>query len=301
MLRSVFILLMLMSIISRAEEGWISTSEEWITVHHHQEDAENVQAILDAVYFTYPNISQNLGLQFTGHLNIYLASRPAEFGQLTGWKLPAWSQGVALTDRNVVVLKSPKYSGSRVDLAKAAVHEFVHILLSTDAGRIPLWLNEGLAVMLSGEGYFDDRPLTNASITGHFISFNQMEQVLKFDPASAQLAYQQALSAVRYLVAEFGWQAVAKILKGARSDQDFNRAFFDATGLWVDEFENEWLKKMGGKYKYSLLKDLNFLIGYLFIPLLLLGGLLAYIRRKRILRRWKEEEGYYEYGDRWDY
>lgn len=273
------------------------TSEGWVSVYHHEEDADNVEAIISAIYYNYPQIRQNLGLRFSGDLTIHLAAKPAEFGELTGWKLPAWSQGVAFVDKKMVVLKSPKYSGSQVDLAKASVHEFIHIIIATDVGRIPLWLNEGLAVMLSGEGYFDDRPLTTAAITGNFIPFREMERVLKMDPGKAQLAYQQSLAVTRYFVSEFGWERVGSLLRGVRSGLKFDDAFMDATGLWPDEFENEWLKLTGGKYKYSILKDLNTYVGYLFIPLVLLGGLLAYIRRRRVVRRWEQEEQYFDYGD----
>ncbi len=280
-----------------ALSDWVVSTEEWVSVHHHPKETANVQAILDAVYFSYPLISENLGLKFTGKLEIYLASKPAEFGELTDWKLPAWAQGVAYSGKNMVVLKSPKYSGNRVDLAKAAVHEFIHILLATDVGRVPLWLNEGLAVMLSGEGYFDDRQLTNAAITGKFVPFRKMERVLKFDPGSAHLAYQQALAATRYLVGEFGWGSVSRMLAGVKHGQAFDKAFFDATGMWPDEFEGEWIKLQGGRYKYSFLKNFDSYISYVFVPLLLLGGLAAYLRRRRILKRWKREEQYFDFGD----
>jgi len=280
-----------------AISDWVVSTEEWVSVHHHPKETANVQAILDAVYFSYPLISENLGLKFTGKLEIYLASRPAEFGELTDWKLPAWAQGVAYSGKNMVVLKSPKYSGNRLDLAKAAVHEFIHILLATDVGRVPLWLNEGLAVMLSGEGYFDDRQLTSAAITGKFVPFRKMERVLKFDPGSAHLAYQQSLAATRYLVGEFGWGSVSKMLIGVKHGQAFDKAFFDATGMWPDEFEGEWIKLQGGRYKYSFLRHFDSYISYVFVPLLLLGGLAAYLRRRRILKRWEREEQYFDFGD----
>jgi len=297
-MRSTILILIILPLYFLPVKGeWLVSTEDWVSVHHHESDAANVKAILDAVYFSYPDISDKLGLKFNGALEIYLASRPAEYGELTEWKLPVWSQGVAFTDKKMVVLKSPRYSGSQIDLSKAAVHEFIHILIANEVGRIPLWLNEGLAVMLSGEGYFDDRSLTQASFTGKFISLKEMERVLNFSPGEAQLAYQQALAITRYFAAQFGWEAVQKFLWGVKAGDDWEHAFMQATGLWMDEFENEWLKKMGGKYKYSALKDWNFYFSYVFLPLLALGGLFAYFRRRRIVKQWKREEDYYDYGD----
>ena len=297
MKRLAVILIFLLTFPVFGAQDWVVSSEEWVYVHHHPNETANVQAILDGVYFSYPQISENLGLKFTGTLNIYLASKPAEFGELTDWKLPSWAKGVAFPDQNKVVLKSPKYSGNQIDLARAAVHEFIHIMLATDAGKVPLWLNEGLAVMLSGEGYFDDRQLTNAAITGKFVPFRKMEQVLRFDPNSAQLAYQQALAATRYLVGEFGWSSVSRMLLGVKYGQSFDKAFFDATGLWPDEFEGEWIKLQGGRYKYSFLKNFDSYISYIFVPLLLLGGLAVYLRKRRIIKKWEREEQYFDFGD----
>ena len=111
------ILILLLSVPVFALSDWVVSTEEWVSVHHHPDEDTNVQAILDAVYFSYPQISDNLGLKFTGKLDIYLASKPAEFGELTDWKLPSWAKGVAFASRNIVVLKSPKYSGNQIDLA----------------------------------------------------------------------------------------------------------------------------------------------------------------------------------------
>ena len=281
----------------RADDNFQVARYSWITIYYHESDVENVEAILQAIDFSYPRISENLGLKFNGEVQIFLASKPAEFGQLTDWKLPGWAQGVALTDKNWIVLKSPKFSGSQHDLSKAAVHEFVHILLAQEVGWVPLWLNEGLAVMLSGEGYFDDRPLTNASITGKFIPFRDMEKVLKFNWTDAQLAYQQSLAATRYFVSEFGWQAMNSLLLGLKNDIRYDKAFMDATGLWPDEFENEWITEVGGSYRFSILKDLGFYVSYIFVPLLFLGGIVMWIRKKKTIRRWEEEDEYLDYED----
>lgn len=284
-------------------DEWQVSREDWVIVHHREADAANVQAILDAVYFSYPQISENLGLKFTGTLDIYLTERPSEFGELTDWKLPKWAQGVALTRENKVVLKSPKYSGTQIDLAKAAVHEFVHIMIANDVGGVPLWLNEGLAVMLSGEGYFDNMSLPHASLTKSFIPFSQLENVLKFDQNKAQLAYQQSLAGTQYLVEQFGWQRVSRLLLGIKAGIPYDKAFFEATGLWPDEFENEWLKNKGGTYKFYFLRDFSSVLWYTVVPILFISAVvIAFFRHRRIKRRWKEEEGeYFEYGDFQDY
>lgn len=269
----------------------------WVRIHYQEQDAANLPGIFSAVDASYPLISENLGVGFSGALNIYLASNNAEFGELTGWRLPPWAQGVAMPKRKMVVLKSPRWSGTQVDLGRAAVHEFVHILIEEDVGEIPLWLNEGLAVMLSGEIYFDEHALSGAALTGRFIPFDEIESVMKFNGLKAGLAYQQSLSAVRYLVLEFGWGGVRKIISGLREGESFEDAFMDATGLWPFEFEHEWTKDRGKIHRFSFLKDIHYFIGFIFGPLVLITGGWLWLRRRKTIRRWEEEERFNDYSD----
>jgi hypothetical protein len=269
---------------------WETARNNWATVHYHPPEASNVQAVFRTLDSAYPFITANLGLEFKGKLDIYIASRPAEFGELTDWKLPLWAQGVAFPAENRIVLKSPRFSGSQVDLGRAAIHEFVHLLLEAEVGSVPRWLNEGLAVLLSGEMYFDDRPLSRASFSGKFLPLQQIESVMDFESDRAQLAYQQSLSATRYLVAQFGWNTVKKLLDNLNRGLPYDKSFLNATGIWPDEFENEWLKTTGSSLKLSVLKDWDFYFGVIFVPLLLLGGIMMFFRHRKIKKRWQEEE-----------
>lgn len=289
--------ILLLNVRTYAEANWKTYSRGYAAIHFHPEDEKNVRIILETLDNVLPIVSLNLGLTLNSDFDIYLASRPAEFGELTGWRLPAWSQGVAQPQRRRVVLKSPRFSGSQVDLGRAAVHEFIHILLYHEAGYVPIWLNEGLAVMLSGEGYFNQMELPQAAFARRLISFEEMETVLKFSPAKANLAYQQALSATQYLVKEFGWEQVRVLMRNIRSGLPFDQAFRKATGLWPDEFENEWGDQMRSQYRFAFLKDLNHLLFMIFGPLVIIGGVLMWFRRRRTIRRWDMEEKYYDYDD----
>lgn len=266
-------------------------------MHYHPDDARNVDHIVQVISDSYELTTQNLGISFTGKLDIYLAHNGGEFGNLTGWQLKPWVQGVAYPGDNKIVLKSPRWSGSQVDLGRAAVHEFVHILLGNEIGRIPRWLNEGLAVMLSGEIYFDDKALVSASMRGKFLSFDQIEKMMSFNKVNAALGYQQSLSATQYFVSEFGWLTVQRLLSNIKSGMDFDEAFFQATGLYVWEFELEWEQNRGKMHKLTFLKDLDHYLSFVFGPLVLLAGLLLWLRRRRIKRRWAMEEKYDEMNE----
>lgn len=270
---------------------------DWIKIHFQQEDFGNVENIFSSISKNYPLISNNLGVKFSGELNIYLASGNSEFGELTGWRLPPWVQGVALPKENIIVLKSPRWSGSQVDLSKAAIHEFIHILIETDIGSLPRWMNEGLCVLMSGEIYFNESALSSAALSGKFLKFDQIENVMSFNTTNAALAYQQSLSATRYLVQQFGWNGIRRIISNLKHGDNFEDAFFNALGLQNWEFELEWEQKRGKPHRWMFLKDLNYYLGYVFGPLVLLTGGWLWFRRRRTLKRWRTEEWYDNYPD----
>ncbi|MBC8204822.1 hypothetical protein ISS30_10175 [bacterium] len=286
---------------SDADTEWLSVKQGYFTIYYHYEDFNNTRYILNTIAEHIPLLTGNTGLQINRGCEIYLSSKPAEFGELTGWRLPPWTQGVAIPQKRIIILKSPRFSGSKFDLGRAAVHEFVHILVYSEAGNIPLWLNEGLAVLLSGEGYFNSQELSHAVLMKKVVSFDEMEDVLRFESMKANLTYQQALSATQYLVKEFGWEAVQKIFSNMKQGESFQEAFFHSTGLWLDEFEAEWAKELHSQYRWAFLKDLDYLIFLLFGPIVLIGGFLMWRRRRRIIKQWEIEDRYYDSEDYTEY
>ncbi len=276
---------------------WTLEDRGWIKLYYHRSDAANVKNIIEAVLSGRETLKSTLGLDFQGEFYIFLASKSAEFGELTGWRLPEWTQGVAVPQQRRVVLKSPKFSGTGFDLSKAAVHEFVHIVIAEEVGDVPLWFNEGLAVFLSGEGYFDQKTLDQAALGRKILAFEEMESVLRFDPLKAQLAYSQSLSAVQYLVVEFGPDVLRRIFNGLKSGEKFDRSFFQATGLWPDEFETEWGGKVQSDYRFAFLKDLTHYLSFVFGPLAVIGGFFLWYRKRRIVKRWEREEKHSDFSD----
>jgi hypothetical protein len=273
------------------------TEDGVVRIYNHPEDANNVKVIIETFREYGSGIKSRLGLNTDRQLKIYIANSGAEFGQLTGWKLPLWAQGVAFPEENTIVLKSPRWSGSSFDLGRAAAHEYVHILINRGSEKVPLWLNEGLAVLLSGESYFDSRLISLSSLSGRFLTFDEMEEVLKFNHLKAGLAYQQSLSATQYLVSQFGWEAVRNIFKGLEAGEDFETAFMKSTGLWVNEFEAEWIEKRGKNLRLSFLKDLQYYLGFILVPLFIIIAGLLWWKRRKIKREWEEEEKLQDISD----
>ena len=81
---------------------------------------------------------------------------------ITGNRLPRWVIGLSAGKR-IWVLDKSKWENQKMDLAQLILHEFVHIAINgTVKKKVPVWLNEGLAVYLSGQ--YEDYQLENSHI-----------------------------------------------------------------------------------------------------------------------------------------
>lgn len=90
---------------------------------------------------------------------------------ITGNRLPRWVIGLSAGKR-IWVLDKSKWENQKMDLAQLILHEFVHIAINgTVKKEVPVWLNEGLAVYLSGQ--YEDYQLENSHIRTE-IDFSQL-------------------------------------------------------------------------------------------------------------------------------
>lgn len=90
---------------------------------------------------------------------------------ITGNRLPRWVIGLSAGKR-IWVLDKSKWENQKMDLAQLILHEFVHIAINgTVKKKVPVWLNEGLAVYLSGQ--YEDYQLENSHIRTE-IDFSQL-------------------------------------------------------------------------------------------------------------------------------
>lgn len=131
-------------------------------------------------------------------------------------------------------------------------HELVHLVFDTAASNPyhfpPRWLNEGLAVYLT-QGYdASDRAMVeNAARDGSLISLAGL--VGQF-PTSAErfyLAYALSVSAVDFLVREYGQDALVSLVRSYADGRTDDEAFQAAIGTDVGGFEAAWLADLGAE------------------------------------------------------
>jgi len=133
-------------------------------------------------------------------------------------------------------------------------HEFVHALLHDQLGlagnTIPTWLNEGLAMELSGDHWSDLDQTMMQNFTP--IPLPALEGAwggLSNDAAT--IAYLEANSAVHYLVDRFGMHRVQGLLSQLKAKQALSTAMQSQLSLSYEQFQSKWVNQLQEQGKKS--------------------------------------------------
>jgi hypothetical protein len=207
--------------------------------------------------------------------------------------LPDWTQALAIPSAHTMVVKSPRWDPGRADFEYTLAHELVHLVTHKIVGNreIPRWMDEGLATFYSKEQRWRTMTaLSKAATTHSLIPLTEIDHVLKFQRARAELAYQQSYSAVEYLLRTYDTEAIRTILRGVRQGWPMDRSFRKATGSTFSGFENEWKQWVYDNYKWYWLSEIDSFIWVLILLLAVLAIVIIRWRNRRKIANWHNED-----------
>jgi tetratricopeptide (TPR) repeat protein len=181
-----------------------------------QVDAAVAERAADHLEDSLPRVEYTLGAAPSGALVIVLDADDPVADTL---RAPEWSEA-AYSGR----IRVPAEGALRTPVLfeRLLVHEVTHAMVSALAPRgVPAWLHEGLAQHFAG----DDREAAGRRVAaaGRIIPLQQLEATFAaFDPADAQLAYDQSLIAAQALLQQrdFPWPAFLTALASAGSVEE---------------------------------------------------------------------------------
>ncbi len=220
-------------------------------------DVGNVTVITDVAHETLaaalgeaadePHDWYGLGRIDTGPLVLVLARDPQEFRRLSHNRLPAWGAGATFPELHMVVLRldaGDPYQTLRHELAHVVLHREIHV-------RVPLWFDEGYAVVAAHEyGRFAVLRLNLAVATAHVPELDDVDAALRGSDVDAATAYALAGSAVIELARQTHTGQLAEILNLLRDGMPFDSAMVRATGFTVDQFDEVWQRSVRHQYNW---------------------------------------------------
>jgi hypothetical protein len=192
------------------------------------------------------------------------------------------------------VLRSPRaIKGGRIDAVDVFTHEFSHIALGRAlAGvRVPVWLNEGLAIYEAREWTFSRLSvLTTAALTDRLIPLPVLTLSFPAEAGPAELAYAEGFMFVSFLINKVGREAFHRLLRDYTRFGDLEGALRRGTGMSLAELEERWLFYLKLRVSWipliASVSTLWFMMALIFIY--------GYMRKKRQaeqrLREMQEEE-----------
>jgi tetratricopeptide (TPR) repeat protein len=201
--------------------------------------------ILDALEADYRDLQNDLN---AAPRNIFVSLYTDQaFFDVT--QAPAWS--AALNDGKIRI----PISGIQTvtpELARVLRHELTHsFVMQITHGRVPQWLNEGIAELEQGVSTAAFGPrLAALYSTGHQIPLNQLEGNFEsYSSGEASVVYAEALAAVEYIRRTYGMADLARLLQLLGEGQSIEPALRSTIHGGYAELETEmtnYLKKNYG-------------------------------------------------------
>ena len=197
-------------------------------------------AVLEILEEAYREIGQKFG-HFPSKTIVVVLHAKSLFQSATG--SPVWADGLFDPVLGRIHVPTQDALADRPWLTRVLRHEFVHALLHDQlgpaSGAIPTWLNEGLAMELSGDRWSDLDQILARDVT--FIPLPALEGGwggLSNDAGT--LAYLEANSAVHYLIDRFGMSRVRELLVHLKVRQSLSAAMQSQLSQSYEQFQSRW-------------------------------------------------------------
>jgi len=218
-----------------------------------------------------------LGSRDPGPLRIVVVRGDDDFTATAPGRAPEWGAGLAIPRARTIVVRADgtgdPFQTLRHELAHLALHEAVRI-------RLPLWFDEGYAVVAAGElGRLRTLQLNLALAGGRVPSLRELDRDLRAGALEAELAYAFAGTAVHYLARRHPEGSLDAVLRRLEAGTDFREAVLRTTGLTLGQFEVAWQRDT--KRRYSLVVWVVAGGGWLLAGILLVLGVVMRRRRDR--------------------
>lgn len=261
------------------------------TIHSVEKDSLIAQYLRDVIIETQQYLSDFFELELAKGVTIYLPRSDEQYSELSEKHVPDWSGAVAMINARKIILRPGNYFNPP-EYRETLLHELVHIYTAQKVGAeaIPLWLNEGLAMNLSGKSISWNESITiaNTIASGYFISLNQIDSLLNFGYLKANVAYLEAFLAVQYLIDNYGLECLKDILKDLNEGESIDDTFRKNTSLDLLDFEFEFYQMVKKKYQWMVLLQFENLMWVGLIVLVFMGFIIMKIRNRRVMKKWQD-------------
>ena len=220
-----------------------------VSVAYHGPVKTRAETVLQAILDTIATLSPVLGAGLEEPIRVTMYNNVKEMLEAlppgsTTIRRELITEGQAFTDVGTLLV----LGGGRLSRGTAS-HEVTHILTHRAGdsifGRVPSWLDEGLAEYGNVEpGFSYDIALDFALNTNSLLPITSMP-TLPGDPEDVIIFYGQSRSIVRYMVLRWGPDAMKELLASLKARVNIDEALTAIYGGDRVQLENDWRAAIG--------------------------------------------------------
>ena len=133
-----------------------------------------------------------------------------------------------------------------ITITHELTHQVVDDATNNPYRSLPRWLNEGFAVYQSEGNATKYRSMVSGAVsTGDLLPLTALGWQFPTDPTKTVLAYAESVSAVDFIVRQYGRAALTKLILAYKSGPTDDQALQAAVGEDLAAFQAEWYASIG--------------------------------------------------------
>ncbi len=264
---------------------------EHATVYHPKGIEHDAAIVIEVLEETVREVKQELGYGLDYVPAIVLITDRDAFRKATG---SAHISAYAISEKGLIVMDYTRVLTKPFTLKGTLKHELVHLVLgSALEAKIPKWLNEGVAQFVAGGPAEivlsrNTSMLSRAVLSGRLIPLANIENSFPRPRRGMVLAYEESLSFMRFIEAEFGKGTIRSILGEIASGATAASAIQGITGEPLAELEKRWMEDLFRKATW-----LSYISNHFYELLFILAALLTFYGFLKVtirIRTYRDED-----------
>ena len=276
-----------------AEEDWSDFHTQGVIFYFAPRDRVLAEWLWPYLLEDRKFVTETLRMFPSQPLQVVLAPTLAIFSALVPNLAPERTLGVYLLGRGIIVLRAPRTDlAGQWDPRSVLQHELVHAVIDMTVPQpVPIWLHEGMAILLSDDlGYLDEARLNWVALTGNLIPLAVLFDRFPHGHGSRELAYTQAASFVRFLMRRGGMGDLRRLLESLANGMALPGALAITYGESLPVLEAKWGEELTSPFSVLTVFTSTSMLGLVGIPLLLLAALRRRWQKARKFADWQLEQ-----------
>lgn len=231
-------------------QQWQSLRDGIVTVHWTQGSTSFARNAASVAVKAISTDATLLGIQDTKPVDFFIYADDASFRAALGPGTRENVGGEAVTEIRTLFAEFTPSTLNDAWVGITITHELTHQVVDDATNNpyrsLPRWLNEGFAVYQSEGDTTSYRSQVSAAVaSGDLLPLTALGWQFPTEPTKTVLAYAESVSAVDYIVRQYGKAALVKLILAYKKGPTDDEALQSAVGLDMASFQTAWYASIG--------------------------------------------------------